>query len=73
MPRRCRNRPFRPNGFKQSYLARTDVVSVRKIETKPKVGIVDQRVLNGLSPRTRPQEGVPARTACDGRSHGFAR
>jgi len=40
MPRCRPNRPFRPNGFKQSYLARTDVVSVGEIEAKPKAGIV---------------------------------
>jgi hypothetical protein len=46
---RCghRNRPFRSNGFKQSYLARTDVVSVGKIETKPKAGIVHEDFSTG--------------------------
>src|SRR5215472_15979319 len=34
MTRGRRNRSFRPNGFKQGYLARTDVVSVGKIEAK---------------------------------------
>ena len=47
MMRRRPNRPSRSNGFKQSYLARTNVVSVGKIETKPKVGIVHEDFSTG--------------------------
>ena len=41
------NRPFRSNGFKQKLSCPDQVVSVGKIETKPKVGIVHEDFSTG--------------------------